>query len=697
MPTKVKKVEKIEGKAFPVFSETQDLSEDERVIVQEADARILQLKESRKGKHYGTDIEKVWADADKEYAPHRLGTTGSKKFLVQDEDKGWRSALVSLGASNWQSDVSFPGVYTKIQTALSLLIDQNPSGVFTPGAKKFEATTELTRQLYQRSWEVAKSKQQLKLFVFNLTKYGWAAARTFPLKISRLVKVLKEFNEENPEKSTYEDKEVIEYNDIFRENLDPWNAWVDDMARPNNVWSIRDWCWRKVYSYDQAKEEFGKYPNFKFVQPKALAETISKGGQTTKRYKEKSLVEAYFYENKIRDLFYVRLNDIPIVIVPLPIEDSEGNKKLSLWQAYWTLRHAESIYGIGIYEAIRYEQALLDRFRNMTIDQLTLAIYKMWFYQGTQNLTDTGEISITPGRGKQLINPKDIAWLEVPGPGREAFEGMKMFRNDAQEASGITETLIGEVTGKTAFEVAQAKESALKRLKTPLDNILDALQQDGYITVSLMQLIYSIPEVRKIVDPEVIDRYLREVQGDADLFRQTPSVDEEGNATSNFEALLFPEFPLNLEEDERGNLIETQETRFLRIKPRFLRWEGIINIKPQSILTPSKQLDKALELEMWNILIPLMVQPPEIYLKAAQSIVKLYDKDPKDVLPDFWLAPVEDQSLIVPQEPGGVESQGGLPRQPPGEAQRLTSSPSLPAQPQGVAGRLLSRVTGLFK
>ena len=100
----------------------------------------------------------------------------------------------------------------------------------------------------------------------------------------------------------------------------------------------------------------------------------------------------------------------------------------------------------------------------MTIDQLTLSIYKMFFYQGTQSITETGDIKITPGAGKQVLDPKNINWLEIPGPGSEAWKGLEIFKKDMDEASGITDPLLGIITGKTAFEIAQAKESALKAL-----------------------------------------------------------------------------------------------------------------------------------------------------------------------------------------------------------------------------------------
>ena len=715
--TSTDKESKKARKPKPEF-DPKALSADDKESYEFVKRRLEELKKTREDV-YGINLNTLFNDADKEYVPHRLRTKGKSAF-VEDETKGWRgsSSMVHLGADDWQSDISQANPYVKIQTALSILVDQNPSGVFTPTSKRYQATTELIKQLYQRSWEYAKSKQQLKLFVFNLAKYGWAVGRTYPLRIERNVKKIKEFNEEEPDKSVYEDTEVCEFNDIFRENIDPRNAWLDDMAKPNNNFSVRDWAWRKVYSKDAFKEEFGNW---------ARADMVQLGGTTTeqidqtsrassKTYQDKELIEVYFYENRLKDLFVVLANGVPVVISPLPISDGSGNKKLSLWQTYWNLRHAECPYGIGIYEAIRYDQALLDRIRNMTIDQLTLSIYKMFFYQGTQALTDTGEIRIAPGVGRQALDPKNISWLQVPGPGAESWQGLDVFRKDLDEASGITDPLMGQITGKTAFEIAQAKEAALKRLKTPLDNITDALSNEGYITVSLIQLLYSIPETYQVSDPRLIDDYMKEIQSDPELYSRDTTEAKDGTTTETFTAKVYPEFPLNLEKDEKGTLIETEETQFFRVKPAYLQWEGIVTVKAQSVLSPSKQIDKALDLEMYNMLIPLFAQPPELYFKVAKSIVKLYDKDPRDVLPDAWIAAdaqspedaaaqqqqdAQNQPLIIPQEQAQQMQQpeqtpmGQMPNQqgiPNPEADKMIAATQMKGQSQTLAGRIMGRV-----
>ena len=672
-----------------------DLDKDEQKDYDYARNRIQQMQEYRKQSHFGVKLEDLWAEADRAYIPHRLQTTG-KRVIATDEEKGWRGNLVTLGETNWQSDISQANPFIKISTAQAILIDQNPGGTFTPTTKKYEGTTQLIKQLYQRSWEYAKSKQQLKLFIHNLSKYGWAVARTYPLKITRKTRVPIAYDEDAPDKTKYKTKEAVEYNDIFRENLDIRNTWMDDMAKPNNEFSIRDWCYRKIYSREAAEEEFSKYKNWgKYTIPQGITtEVIGVKNLPDQQLKEQDLVEFYFYENRLRDLFIVFAggpDGVPIVISPLPVSDEDGVKKLTLWQTYWNLRHSQSPYGIGIYEAIRYDNAFLDRIRNMTVDQVTLMIYKMFFYTGTQALSDTGEITIKPGVGKQVLNPKDIKWLEVPGPGADAYKMIEMFKKDLDDASGITATLEGEIVGKTAFEIAQAKESALKRLRVPLENVLDALTTEGYITISLIQLLYSIPEVIRVTDQSKIDAYMNAIQSDSELYRR--EVDDQGE--EKFDALVYPEFPLNLEQDDKGNLVETQDTKFFRIKPSGLKWDGIIAIEPQSLLTPSKQVEKALNMELYNILIPLFAQPPELYLKVAKAVIKDYEKDPEDILPDAWLnPPQQNDSLFVPAQEMQTPQMG----QQQGQVPAKTLQPAVSVnQPSSLVGRMVNKITKPFR
>ena len=325
----------------------------------------------------------------------------------------------------------------------------------------------------------------------------------------------------------------------------------------------------------------------------------------------------------------------------------------------------------------------------MTVDQLVLSIGKFFLYRGTEALKEGGQIRVEPGIGKKVLDPKGITWVETPGPGVEAWKGIEVFKDSVDEVTGITKTLSGEVTGKTAFEVAQAKESALKRLRVPLDNIADALEDEAYITIDLIESLYSIPEVIKIAEPDLVESYLKEIQSDVELY--------ERNEEGEFSAKVFREVQLGLDTDKAGNFIENDKNKFFRLKPKTLKWEGIIDVKPQSVLVVSKELEKAMDLEFTNLLVPLMHDDPRIVKKVAIEICKRYEKDPQKWLPDFWFQEEEgqekeEQPLIVPMEGEQGDKGGEFPLPSPPPMEKAVSTTTMSRNPRNMAQRAMGQI-----
>src|SRR3990167_6125932 len=134
--------------------------------------RIEELKDHRKAKLKGNSrsIEDICKEADREYQPHELSADGRMHF-ASDDETGLRSRLVKAGEEgNWQSNMASPDLYVKVNTALSILVDQNLEAVFVPGSKKYEDRTILAYSLWKNGWEASGAKQQLKSLVFNLSK-----------------------------------------------------------------------------------------------------------------------------------------------------------------------------------------------------------------------------------------------------------------------------------------------------------------------------------------------------------------------------------------------------------------------------------------------------------------------------------------------------------------------------------------------
>lgn len=611
--------------------------------------RKVELIEARAQK----GIEKIWHAADNAYTPKSGDDAGNKKAVfVSDDELGWRSSKQILGADeNWQETAVPPNLYVKIQTAMAVLVDRNPTAEFKPNSKKYTGNTLLLEDLNKKSWDTAKSKRHLlKPFVLNLSKYGFAVGRTYPKLVKRSYSELEKYDLKTDTRTYKKDIEHIVYNDVFRESINPWHCWFDPSEVLTDPFSRSDNMWFMEYSYMTFRRLFGHLANAKFVSP-YTGDLIDYSRPTTmegSKQSVKNVVRVWFYENLDLDMLFVMTDGgIPLVYEPLP--QRAKNKRLSLNHAHWTMRNDKDIEGIGLYEAMRGDHKLHLKLRNMTVDQVALSIYKEFFYEGTGTNENDGVMFVTPGKGRQVLNPQNIKWNEVPGPGKDAWDAIAMQKEAMEEATGVTRGLSGEVVGETAYETAQARESALKRMKTPLENITDFLEQDAYATLSIMEDLYSLPKIHLIGE----DRFIDEAEL-LSLQQQSEESGEEMPATEE----KYKEVPLNLELSEDGSVERSDKEEFIELRPPLLDWEGVITVKGTSILADSELLERMGTTEMANIVIPLLSAPPEIAMKPATEIIKSYKKDPKDWLPDAWFAPAAPPNLFAPAAPaapGGEE------------------------------------------
>src|SRR3990167_8357163 len=633
-------------------------SKDEKIVEAFVSKRAKEMQDFRKD----SKVEDEWKEAEKEYMPHEVEFSAGRKILEADQETGLRSRLVPVGDAkqNWRSKNADPTLLTKIQSALSIIIDQNPEAMLIALGKKFDKTTDLAYSLWKRNWEITGAKDVLKLFVFNLFLYGWAVGRSYPRIIKYKKSVLRELDTKNPENNVYEEQENIIFNDVFRQNLNPFRTWIDETTTPYDHLSMNDNYFEIDYPYDIAKNEFGGYKNFDFVSrdSRVVYDTEEEMKDDTKLTR-KDIVTIGFYENKLKDLYVIRAPKQKIVLYHGPLSNDDG--VLSLWHTLCILRSAKSPYGIGLWRVIRDDKQLYDRMTNMTMDQLVLSIHKMFFYTGTSNVLGDGQVAIKPGKGEQIVNGS-VQWLEVPTPGREAWVGLKYLKSKIYDNFCITPTLEGEVTGKTLGETLHAKEAALKRLKVPLENIADAIEQDAYLTLSWMSQIYSTPEIKEFADEESLMRYEEENGTKHDQLFEGET-DDEGNS-KGFTATFLPQLSLHLE-DREGKLVESSKSRFFQvgkdISASDLKWRGIFKVIRKSILAPSAELEKQRKMELFNILVPLLPADPRLFAKPASQIIKINEEDARDWLPDIWLQFLEkgEPLFINPAQQMMQGMQGG--------------------------------------
>jgi hypothetical protein len=638
-----KKADDLEKKETPPMYQG---TKSEQKIAKFVSKRAKEMKEYRKS----LGIEKRWKEADVEYVPQELPMTVQGKRFETDQQTGIRSRLVPIGdeSQNWRSDNSDPMLLNKIQIALSVIIDQNPEAMLVALNKRFEERNALMYALWKRNWEITNAKEILKLFAFNLMKYGWAVGRSYPKVVKYNKKVLVSKDPTDPSKDKYDKKEIEWFNDVAKENMDPWKTWIDENTKPYDYYSMNECYYEVDYTYDQAKIEFEQYANFKTIgkSAKVPAAVDANNPNRTANDSEmrQDIITFGFYENRLKDLYVIYVPQKKIVLHTSPLPNDDG--MLSLWQSMWILRDAKLPYGVSLWEIIRQDKQLYDKMVNMTMDQLVLSIMKMFFYTGTTGLAGTdndGKIKIEPGVGKQILNG-DIKWSDIPGPGEESWTGLGFLKQKLDDNSGVSPAIEGKhpTSGKkpTTTERLQATEAAMKRLVVPLANIAEAIEQDAYITLSWMSQVYTTPDIVKFDSPEELKKYEEESGFDHTQMFKT---DEEPDKV---QATYYPQLSLHME-DRDGNMFESKDSHFFQlgkdIKLGYLKWKGIFKVIPKSILAPSSEIDKQVKLQLFNILVPLLAGDPKIFYKSAKQIIKINEEDEEDWLPDTWIQQAQQE------------------------------------------------------
>jgi len=575
-----------------------------------------------------------------------------------------------------QTPIAMNNAYGKIQAALGILIDRNPEITLEETNPKYSANRELIKGLAKNSWRKTNSLGQLKLSIFNSAKRGWFVGRTYYRSLKhdcRYLETVEVDNKTGKEKKKYKKSEMTKVDDIQYMNINNHNAWLDEQTVPEDFFSTRDWMWREVMHIDDLRKMFpvSEYPNMEFVMEGGDTNEIMQGSSTTtdaesgssghtSKSDKKGMTEVFYYENQFDDWFIVEINGVMVVWEPLP----QDHKRLSCVYGTWTLRNAESIYGIGVIEAMERDEQLIDRILNMDMRQLLLTINPAGFYTGTEDPEDEN-LKYQAGVLHRTLDPKNITFLQIPPGNQTGLDKIGWIENREDSRTGITKTLEGEVSDKntTAFETGVNREAGLKRLRLPLKSIQYALEWEFRNRVDLIRQVYSTFDVEVLDDPEDIQNYLDEVAADPDYY----FIENEGDAGNEvFYKKKFRQAQINVEQDDSGNFVESEEKNFFHVKPKFLAFEGDIIVDASSILVQSEELEKAETLRMANLLIPLIMSgDPAKIGRSVKQLLLAFNKDPKKWLPDDWLQALNQMGKIGDGEKkeqmgaGGQMTQGG--------------------------------------
>ena len=560
-----------------------------------------------------------------------------------------------------QKPLAINNAFGKIQTALGVMIDRNPKYILEEDDPKYSANRALLKALGEKSFRRTNSLGQFKLSVFNQAKRGWFIGRTFNRQLCHDAKFLKSIDDKG--KRAYETRYVTKLDDIAYMNLNNFNSWLDEQTRPEDFFSTRDWMWREVWHINDVRRTFpvSEYPNMAHVAAGGDTRDTMNSSYTqgsgdsagnTSMSQKPGMTEIFFYENQFEDQFIMEVNGVMVIWEPLP----QNNKRLSCTYGLWHLRADDTPYGIGIIEEMENDEELVDRIINMDMRQLLVSIAPGGFYGGTEDLEDEN-LKITPGVLRRVLNPKDVAWLQIPAGNNHGMERTQWLEKKQEDKTGITKAIEGgtpDTETGTAFEVGVQREGGLRRLKLPLKSLQYALDNEFNNRISLIQQVYSDFQVEHLADAEDIKAYLDEVNADPKFY----FIENEGQPGKEvFYAKKHRTEMLNLEQAEDGDYVETEQGQFFHIDPEMLAFTGIATTDINSLLVNSSELEKADTLRMVNLLAPIFAMPKEQGAKLAKQLLQAYDKDMNKWLPQDWLDYLSGKS----KPKANIAQQNGLP------------------------------------
>jgi hypothetical protein len=618
----------------PIKSPAYKPSKEDAKLVLDVIDRIRNLKQHR------TSIEAN--PYDKSPNARSIEDTWNFCDYVSLPHKFWNVEMQS-----WMADNAHPLILSKIDTAVSILAAKNPEVELVARSDKFEAKTKILEALYSLSWDKGQGRQQLIKFINTIAKYGTAIGREYHLYRKREVTKIVSYDPDEG-KHIVEKEEVIDNDEPYFETLPIRDVWIDNRAKPYDEYSIRDWCWTKVYDYSTFLIDFPakKYPEAQYI--------VATGGNNESDYdKDLGDVSDDIPGDKVRLWFYEDLESNEFIITDGLVLLYRGpllGNQLSLVVGMWKMRNEQTIYGIGLPEILENSDEMLNRIVNMVQNQIMISIGGAGFYGGVGNVNE--QDMILEPKLKKLRDVDKIVFPKIPAPDPMVLSLIEYIENRADEYSGVTKALTGEQVGKTLGEAVLNREAGLRRLQTPLQNIEFALERQGRLRIDLIQLVYGRPqkthvvvdEFGAVIDPKLLQEFndlKAQVGPDSmELIQKFPQVEGTPQMFKN----EFKTERLGVQKDTNGEYTNSEQDQLIEILPAEIQGSFDVRVRAYSTIPVSQAMEQQKTAEIFQMISQMPYT--DIY-KAEKRLLKTRKEKPEDWMMDEQA--IQDQQAQADQ------------------------------------------------
>lgn len=410
---------------------------------------------------------------------------------------------------------------------------------------------------------------------------------------------------------------IVPVDELFIENV-----YESDIQK--QAWLV----WRKVISYDTAKEKYSAYKNWKYVKP-GMQTILNDANQAFYNVYDPNMrtnmVEEVTYWNKAMDVKLCMVNGILLSEYDAP--NPRDDKQYPFWKfGYELLDEGKFFYYKSLAFKMQGDANIVNTLYPLIIDGTYLSIMPPMINLGSE--TVSSEV-IVPGAVTTLSDPNSkFNAIQLSQNMQAGMNTLAVVEKSLDESSQDPIQQGQVATGsQTAYEISKLEQNANTVLGLFIKMIGSYVLQYGRLRQSDILQYLTILDVEKIEDnPALVYKtFLVESKG-KNPFKKVQFEDEMSDEPMSEDEKLESSYEI-LEEEKRTGM------EISKVNPRLFR-----KLKYQTIISPdvlnprSEDLEKALNLELFDRAIALPFVDQE---KVAKDFLFGSYRDVRD--PDQYI------------------------------------------------------------
>lgn len=411
----------------------------------------------------------------------------------------------------WQSNIFVPYSFSTIETVAPRMLNAKPQIDTMPRQPDDVPYAKTMNNLLDFEWEMMGMDEVLADAVKEMLIYGTTIFKVFWLNEDTTKTKRVNVDDAFPDLGLVED-EVTEnvYDAPVVENIDLYDFFWD--TRAIDIEDAR-WCVHRMYrTYEHLEEQQkqGIYKNVKLLED-MKTELIDDEKANRRRTMGLSM--------------------------PVDIEESEGKQMVELLE-YWEddrvvtvanreivirdeknpYRHGRKPFvkmvdqnvphefaGIGELEPIETLQYELNSRRNQRLDNVTLALNRMWIISTSAGV-DEDELVSDAGGVIHTTDINGIKEIHMPDVTASSYKEEVEVKADIQQATGVSDFTRGvgseSLGNDTATGISLIQEAGNSRFKLKIRNMEQALKKIGRFMVDLNEQFMSEEKIIRVMGDE---------------------------------------------------------------------------------------------------------------------------------------------------------------------------------------------------